>query len=193
LNSAVRNRIRLAVDSPRPDHAAWFTSEVLPHEPALRSWLQARFASVRDIDDVLQEAYLRVFRARAAGKIDHPKAYLFNTARNAALDRVRRERVVAFEPLTDSEGSFVLEGSADATSPDVDFELETLAAAIRTLPERCREVLILRKYHGLSHEEIAARLGITRNTVNAHITLAMLRCREYFRARGLLRKDRHDP
>ena len=174
------------------DHARWFAAEVLPHEPALRSWLHVRFASVRDIDDILQESYLRIFRARAAGKIDHPKAYLFNTARNAALDRLRRERVVVFEPLTDSEGSFVLEGSADATSPDVDFELETLAAAIRTLPERCREVLILRKYQGLSHEEIAARLGITRNTVNAQITIAMLRCREYFRTRGLLKKDRHE-
>ena len=174
------------------DHARWFAAEVLPHEPELRSWLRVRFASVRDIDDILQESYLRLFRARAAGKIDHPKAYLFNTARNAALDWVRRERVIVFEPLTDSKGSFVLEGNAHATSSDADFELETLAAAIRTLPERCREVLILRKYHGLSHEEIAARLGITRNTVNAQITIAMLRCREYFRARGLPRKDRHD-
>ncbi|MEI6053521.1 MAG: RNA polymerase sigma factor [Opitutaceae bacterium] len=173
------------------EHARWFAAEVLPHEPALRSWLHARFASVRDIDDILQESYLRLFRARAAGKIEHPKAYLFNTARNAALDWVRRERVIAFEPLTDFESSFVLEGNGYATLPDEDFELKILAAAIHTLPERCREVLILRKYHALSHEEIAVRLGITRNTVNAQITIAMLRCREYFRARGLLRKDRH--
>ena len=99
---------------------------------------------------------------------------------------------MASEPLTDSEGSFVLEEGADATSLDADLELEALAAAIRTLPDRCREILLLRKYHGLSHEEIATRLGITRNTVNAQITIAMLRCREYFRAHGLLRKDRHE-
>ena len=175
-----------------PDQARWFAQEVEPHEPALRSWLKARFASLSDIDDVVQESFLRIFRARSAGTIDHPKAYLFRVARNAALDRVRRERVVAFEPLTDSEGSFVLEEEADSTSLDADLELATLNAAIRTLPERCREVLLLRKYHGLSHDEIAARLGITRNTVNAQITIAMMRCREYFRAEGLLRKERHE-
>lgn len=174
------------------DQARWFAQEVQPHEPALRSWLQARFASLGDIDDVMQESYLRIFRARNAGPIDHPKAYLFRVARNAALDRVRRERVVAFEPLTDSGGSFVLEEEADSASPDADLEHAALAAAIRTLPDRCREVLLLRKYHGLSHDEIAARLGITRNTVNAQITIAMMRCREYFRAQGLLRKGRHE-
>lgn len=141
----------------------------------------------------MQEAYLKVLRARAAGRIEHPKAYLFNTARNAALDRVRRERVVSFERLTDLEISSVLEDNGDLMSTaDLDSELELLAAAVRALPSRCREVLVLRKYHGLSHEEIAGRLGITRNTVNAQITAAMIRCRQYFSDHGLLRKDGYD-
>lgn len=172
------------------DRARWFAEEVQPHEARLRAWLRARFSTLRDIDDVVQEAYLRIWRARAGGRIEHPKSYLFNTARNAALDRVRRERVVPFERLTDRETSFVLEGGDDAGS-NCDAELELLAAAVRALPQRCREVFILRKYHGLSHEAIAARLGITPNTVNAQITAAMIRCREHFRAHGLLRKDRH--
>jgi RNA polymerase sigma-70 factor (ECF subfamily) len=171
----------------------WFAQEVQPHEALLRSWLHSRFASLRDLDDVVQETYLKVLRARATGRIGHPKAYLFQTARNAALDRVRRERVVSFERLTDLEASFVLEDDEHPRSTaDLDFELELLAAAVRALPARCREVLVLRKYHGLSHEEIAARLGITRNTVNAQITAAMIRCRQYFSDHGLLRKEGHE-
>ncbi len=171
----------------------WFAEQIQPHEPLLRSWLRARFGSLHDIDDVVQEAYLKVWRAREAGRIEHPKAYLFNTARNAALDRVRRERIISFERLTDLQTSFVLadDGSLKSNS-ELEIELEVLAAAVRALPSRCREVLVLRKYHGLSHEEIAARLGITRNTVNAQITAAMIRCRQYFRDHGLLRNDGHE-
>jgi RNA polymerase sigma-70 factor (ECF subfamily) len=169
---------------PHSDYARWFAEEVQPHEPLLRAWLRSRFATLRDIDDLVQETYLRLFRARSAGKIDHPKSYLFATARNAALDRLRRDRIVAFEPLTDSAAPLVSAPSPDLRAADADAELALLTAALRALPERCREVLVLRKHHGLSHEEIATRLGISKNTVNAQITLGMMRCRQYFRDHG---------
>lgn len=173
-----------------PELAQWFSEEIQPHEPKLRAWLMARFPSLRDVDDLIQETYLRLFRAQASGKASHAKAYLFATARNAALDRVRRNRIIAFEPLADSESSFVLPTTPDATeSLDHDRELETLTAAIRSLPLRCRQVLVLRKHHGLSHQEIATRLGISPHTVNAQLTIAMLKCREFFRAHGIARHD----
>jgi len=169
---------------PHSDNARWFAEEVQPHEPLLRAWLRSHFATLRDIDDLVQETYLRLIRAQSAGKIAHPKSYLFATARNAALDRLRRERIVTFEPLADFDAPLVLAPAAEAGAADTDAELAVLTAAIRALPERCREVLVLRKHHGLSHEEIAVRLGISKNTVNAQITLGMMRCRQYFRDRG---------
>jgi RNA polymerase sigma factor (sigma-70 family) len=63
-------------------------------------------------------------------------------------------------------------------------ELAMLAEAISALPERCRQVVTLRKLHGLSHREIAQRLGIAENTVNAQAALGVLRCRDYLRSRG---------
>ena len=47
--------MRLAVDSPRPDNAAWFAAEVLPHEALLRGWLRARFPALPILDDIVQE------------------------------------------------------------------------------------------------------------------------------------------
>jgi len=174
------------------DQTRWFLEKVQPHEPKLRAWLHARFPRLGDIDDLVQETYLRLFRARGAGRLAHPKAYLFATARNAALDRCRRERIIAFEPLAEVADSVALVEGVDAfAATERDQELKVLAAAIRALPERCRTILILRKHHGLSHRAIADRLGISPHTVNAQITVAMMKCRDYFRARGLLDNRPH--
>jgi RNA polymerase sigma factor (sigma-70 family) len=177
---------------PVSEQSRWFAEEVLPHEPQLRGFLRSRFPALTDLDDLVQESYARLLRAREAGKVSNIKSYLFATARNAALDWFRRRQIVSFERITETRELSVLEESDVAGAADHDDELEILTAAIRALPERCREVLVLRKHHGLSHREIAEKLGISPNTVNAQITLGMMRCREYFRARGLLRETPHE-
>ncbi len=60
--------------------------------------------------------------------------------------------------------------------------------AIAALPERCRVVLTLRKLQGLSYRDIAQKLGISENTVDAHVCTGLFRCREYLRARGVSRE-----
>ncbi len=168
------------------ENARWFADEVHPHEPRLRAWLSLRFPALRDMDDLVQETYLRLLRARSTGSIAHPKSFLFATARNAALDRVRRERSLTFEPLREEEESIDTRVETPVHADQQSRKDQLLAEAIRALPPRCREVLMLRKLHGLSHEEIAARLGVSKNTVNAHITSGMLRCRDHFRTHGLV-------
>ena len=69
-------------------------------------------------------------------------------------------------------------------------ELALLNEAIDTLPQRCREVLLLRKIKGLSHSEIAVLLGISANTVETQVARGMRRCIDYLRAKGLER-SRH--
>lgn len=169
------------------DQTRWFAEEVQPHEPALRAFLHARFPSLTETDDLVQESYVRLLRAHAANRIISAKSFLFTTARNLALDLFRRNQVVTFEPIEVSGRSFVLESGEDLVE-DVchDQELTILHEAISLLPARCREVLALRKLHGLSREEIARRMGISPDTVNAQIAIGMLRCRRHFQARGLL-------
>jgi len=169
------------------EEARWFSENVQPHEEALRAYLRARFSAHTDPEDVVQEAYARLFQARAAGRIRCAKAFLFTTARNIALDFFRRRRVVTIERLTDFTGSSVLEERP--TTPDVinqKQELEILADAVNALPDRCREVITLRYSERLSYKEIAARLDISPETVKVHLAKGMRRCADFFAARGLI-------
>jgi|GEM_PF-6457756 len=52
--------------APKTDQARWFAEEVHPHESSLRAYLRGAFPSVRDVDDVVQESFLRIWGARAA-------------------------------------------------------------------------------------------------------------------------------
>jgi len=166
----------------------WFADEVQPHESGLRAWLRSRFPSLDDFDDIVQESYYRLVRAKAAGKVRLAKPYLYSTARNAALDFFRRERVVPMERIAEMDELRVLDGGSDALELLTrEEDLVSLSEAIQALPERCREILVLRKLHGLSQKEIAAKLGLSENTVAAQASAGVRRCMEYFRERNLKR------
>lgn len=175
---------RTAVSTPH--HDPWFDAEVLPHEPALRAWLHARFPSLRDVDDLVQETYVRILRVRDRAAIDSPRAFLFTTARNLALDHTRRSQTVVMESIAEPEQLFVKDGKPSAAeAASHDQELELLTRAIQTLPERCRQVLTLRKIYGLSQREIATQLGISEHTVEAQVGNGVRRCAEFFARHGL--------
>lgn len=174
--------------NPAFDHntARWFTEEVQPHEPMLRAWLRARFPSLTDTDDLVQESYARLIRARANGQVRNAKNYLFKTALNAALDIVRRTKVVSFERVGEYDTLSVLEERPDASeSASRTEELEILRQAMTALPTRCRQVFTLRKLYGLSHREIAAQLGLSEKTVEEQVNRAMRRCAAFLRSHGL--------
>lgn len=173
--------------APAADHERWFAEEVRPNEPALRAYLHARFPTLTDLDDIVQDTYARIMRARAKGEIRHPKAFLFTTARNAALDLFRRKQPVSLDDVTHFNESSVLVDRPDVVERvSRDQELEILAEAVRALPDRCREIIMLRYLDGLAYKEIAAQLDISPETVKAQLAKGMRRCAEYFRARGLL-------
>lgn len=176
-----------------PEHSEqsrWFAEEVQPHEADLRAYLRRSFPGLSDIDDLVQETYARVFRAWSAGKVNEARPYLFTTARNAACDVFRRSRIISFAGLAESDGlSVVEEKPACNEALDHAQNLALLRDAIAALPPRCRQVLTLCKLHGLPHRAVAEQLGISEHTVNAQVAIGVLRCRDFLRARGLL-KDR---
>lgn len=177
------------MSAPEANLARWFLEEVQPHEPALRAYLRQHFPSLADIDDLVQESYARLMRARLAGKVAEARPYLFVTARNAACDQLRRRQVISISSLAEIEGLSVVEdrpatGEAVARAQ----EIEILRDAIAALPTRCRQVITLCKLYGLPRREVAEQLGISENTVNAHVAAGVLRCRDYLRAHGLMQE-----
>lgn len=152
----------------------WFAREILVHEAAL-TWLLARCRPQRDeVADLRQEIYARVYEAAAREPPRQPKAFLFTTARHLLADRVRRSKVVSIEPMGDFEPSSVL---VDEVSPERwcggRQRLARLARAFDRLPDRCREVVWLRRVEHLSQREVAQRLGISEKTVEKHIAKGM--------------------
>jgi RNA polymerase sigma-70 factor (ECF subfamily) len=163
------------------EEGSWFAENLFPHEPMLRAWLKARFGSGIAIDDVIQEAYLRILRARQTDPVKAPKAFLFATARNLALNAVRSAKVrnehVEQASLEDED---LLDGQPDARESFIRHEnLEILTRAIQSLPDRCRQIFTLRKVYGLSQAEIAEKLNLSPRTVNAQISIGVNKCAEF--------------
>ena len=147
----------------------------------LRAWLRSQFPAQPDIDDIVQEAFMRVLKARATEEVRAPKALLFVTARNLALMQLRHRAVAKEDALTETELWSILDQSVDVPQAAARAEeLETLTKAIQSLPTRCRQILTLRKIYGMSQKDVAAELGIAEHTVEVQGTIALRKIGEYF-------------
>jgi RNA polymerase sigma factor (sigma-70 family) len=149
---------------------AWFRREVLPLEAMLMQFLQHNWRNESDVLDLRQDVYASVYAAASEKIPERPKQYVFATARNLLINRVRHGQVVPIEAASDLDA---LEIAADVPDPEQSIiardELRHMQAALDRLPPRCREVILLRRVEGLSRPEIASRLGIVEGTVSRHL------------------------
>jgi RNA polymerase sigma-70 factor (ECF subfamily) len=155
---------------------AWFARVVLPLEPALMQFLRHNWRNPSDIADLRQDVYERVFAAALKEIPAYPRQFVFTTARNLLINRVRDEQVVPFEAVTDIDA---LAAAMDMPGPDrtalAKDELRRVQSALDSLPTRCREVVIHRRIVGISRKEIAVRMGIAEDTVTEHFIKGMRR------------------
>jgi RNA polymerase sigma-70 factor (ECF subfamily) len=148
----------------------WFAREILVHEAALTRYLQRSRQRPNEVPDLRQEIYVRVYESAAKALPTSPKAFLFQTARNLIVDRVRRERIVSIDYTQDLDALNVL---IDEISPEQRLsarqELKRLSTALDQLSDDCRSVIWLRRVEGLSQREAAERLRLPEGTLESHL------------------------
>lgn len=133
-----------------------------------------------DVEDIVQEAWLRFSAAASGQDVREPRGFLFRIARNLAMDGHRRrslERKVFADGCTgDVERVSSSEPSAQARGEAAD-ELAAIRAAIARLPERTRRVFVMHRIEGLKLVEIAQRLGISKSLAQQLVVDGLERCR----------------
>ena len=153
------------------DVDVWFAREVLPLEAALMQFLQHHWRNRSDVEDLVQDVYVRLYEAAQKQIPEHPRRFLFTTARNLLIDRARRAQIIPIEALPDLDA---LDVALDTPGPERNAiardELRRLQEALDCLPPRNREAVVLARIEGLTGREISQRMGLAEATVSHHLS-----------------------
>lgn len=145
------------------------------HGRWLSGWLVRKTACRYRADDLAHDTFSRLLERESLPSLDDPRRYLVAIARNLLIDDVRRRElerayVAALAP----------EDAKDLRTPERIVEavqlLDALVGLLGRLPPATREAFLLRRLDGLSHDEIAGRLGVSLRTVKRRIADAYARC-----------------
>jgi len=151
------------------------------HNRMLVGYLRSRLGSEQEAKEVAQEAYVRVLQLHEPGAPGLLRAYLFKTAANLAVDRLRHRRV-----RQRSEEQPQLFEELNPTGGELDDPAEQLLAReqadqllriLQELPGKCQQVMNLHRFEGASQRDVSLRLGISERMVRRYVTYAMVYCR----------------
>ena len=153
-----------------------FAVLVRRHQDPLLNFFR-RMGVYMEAEDLVQETFVRLFKYRDRYE---PTAkfttFLYTIARHARLDLLRKHRR--------KEGLLRRFGEESPTADESGMELAASRldadAALRRLPEKLRNVVVLSLYQGLNYDEIAGVLRIPQGTVKSRMFLALSRLKEAF-------------
>lgn len=157
------------------DQASQWENVAVRYRAPLRGFFARRVRDQADVEDLVQEVFLRLVGRIDGGPIEKVEQYLFQTAANVLRDRGRRSLVRE----TDAHESFdevVHEASAEITPERVLLGKESVAlvvAALRQLPERTRDIFVLRAMEQRKYADIATMLCISTRAVEMHMAKAL--------------------
>ncbi|TVZ37148.1 RNA polymerase sigma-70 factor (ECF subfamily) [Alteromonadaceae bacterium 2753L.S.0a.02] len=130
-----------------------------------------------DAADIVQDAFHNILRLNNIETLENPKAYLYQTASNLALNRIRnqkRQAELLSEMVYPEENEITPERTTSAQS-----DLEKLESVMHELPEKYRKTFLLSRVQGLSYREISDQLGIAESTVEKHVIRVLKHLRKH--------------
>jgi RNA polymerase sigma factor (sigma-70 family) len=161
---------------PPGSHAQRISRLFSEHNESLIHFLATRLRSVQEAKEVAQEAYVRLLSLEDSGAVSFLRAFLFKTAANLAVDRIRsRNR------QQQAHDAGLCDESREAPTPDREAasaqEVEIVRRLIGELPPKCRHAFLLHRVHGAEFSEIAQEMGLSERMVRHYVLRAVLYCR----------------
>ncbi|MGY2362770.1 RNA polymerase sigma factor [Pseudomonas azotoformans] len=157
-----------------------FNHVFLTQRVVLLRTLQRMVNNHSTAEDLLQETYLRVTRALSERPIDHLEPFVYQTARNLALDHLRARRIQARTLQEDVPLDVLQNVAAPISTPEdatqAEQMLEALSVSLGQLSARQQQIFILSRLHGCSYQEIADQLEVSLSTVQKELKLIMAIC-----------------
>jgi len=141
----------------------------------------SRIVPPREVEDIVQETYVRICQIDKKENIKQPRSFLLKTAKNLAFDHLKRAETRLVDSVDDMTEFDCFVSADDEVFQQVatDNEFSQYCQAIRQLPIQCRKVFVLKKVYGYSQKEIAQKLDISESTVEKHIAIGVKRCTYY--------------
>ena len=159
-----------------PEHVARLEELCRTHHRALLAFLQCRLQSPSDAQEVAQEAYVRMLTLERPENVDDLRAYLFRTASNLAMDRLRQRgihsRAVDEVAIREPQTAPPPERRAMAVE-----RLQGLRQALGELPPKTREAFMAHMIEGLDFRAVANAMRLSERMVRYHVTRALAHCR----------------
>lgn len=146
------------------------------HGRDLLGFLRTRLRP-QEVEDVAQRTYLQLLQHPNPDEIRDPQAYLFRTASNMAIDYIRERHVRTRDVEPDAElESVISPAPTPEACADSEQILRRFLVVLDELPPLCQHAFLLNRVDGLTHAEIARRLGVSKKTVERYIIKAFQKC-----------------
>jgi len=154
------------------------------HAQGLVRFLYRKVKNWEDAEDIAQNAFIRIQRLTQTGELDNPKAYLYQTASNLAIDKIRREKLhnayIQSEML--DSNSAVQPVETDTYCPERQLrarqQLARVETALQQLPHKCRQAFMLHRVRNMSYNDIAHEMNVSVSSVEKYILQALKHCRK---------------
>ena len=136
----------------------------------------------QDVDDILQETFIRVLHSDAKQQIKSPKGYLFVVSRNLVLKKLMQQSKAIHTELDDA----LIENDDNTVEKELyqKLKFERFSKVLSSLPEKNRRAILLRKLYCLSHKEIAKKMDVSVSSVEKYIATGLRQCKQSLCAQG---------